>query len=66
MRRFEVGKTYEYGYICDSQLKVPVVIERRTEKNIWINGKRKKIHIDTRGEWIYPVGVYSMAPVLSA
>jgi len=75
MIKFEVNKTYTNNFLCDADLYFTYRIIKRTNKNVWILeiGKsvieRKKIHImniDTDIEYIYPMGQYSMCPVLTA
>lgn len=66
MNKFEAGKEYTHGYATNADLTVTIKIERRTEKNVWIEGKRKKIYTSSNGEYIMPHGFYSMAPSLHA
>ena len=72
MNTFKTGATYTYRFICDSDSKVDVTIERRTAKSVWIkdahNGDtvRRGIRIHNGVERIDPLGRYSMSPVLSA
>jgi hypothetical protein len=68
MKKFEVGKKYFAVSVCDSECRWEFVIEKRTAKSLWINGERFKIHAHYDGvtEMIYPLGRYSMAPILNA
>ena len=69
MVKFEAGKSYTYGYVGDSTIKVKVNIVRRTEKSIWFTVrnnkevKRAKINIYEGEENFAPDGTgYSMSP----
>ena len=66
MVRFEAGKTYRTRSICDHNTVFEYTIERRTAKNIWIDGKKVKVHEHDGREIAYPEGRYSMAPVIRA
>jgi len=71
MERFEVGKTYTVTSICDHECVFSFRINRRTAKSVWITGgrvhnERRKISIWDGSEVIYPLGKYSMAPMLRA
>ena len=64
---FEIGKTYWTNSICDTNCIWEYKIEKRTEKSVWINGNRFGIKRNYEGnEMIYPLGKYSMAPMLTA
>jgi len=62
MKKFEAGKEYTHGYATNADFTAVIKIERRTEKNVWVEGKRKKIYTSSNGEYIMPHGIYSMAP----
>ena len=72
MVKFEEYKTYTNNFIGDAELFFDYSIARRTDKFAWIIGKnereikRVKIHIYNDVEYVYPMGRYSMAPVLKA
>lgn len=70
--KFEVGKTYEMHWVSDSTLKTPCTVTKRTEKTVTVTtatwgSKTVKVRNDgVGGEYCYPIGNYSMAPVLRA
>ena len=69
MTKFETGKTYSCRSICDSNCKWDFTILNRTNitVKIAVSGKvvSKKIYLDDiHGEYIKPLGSYSMAPIL--
>lgn len=74
MKRFEIGKTYSMHFVTDHDLVVNYTVTARTEKTITItDGKKEqtcrinKAVTDIRNtESVYPLGRYSMAPILSA
>ena len=68
MWKFEVGKKYFMTSVCDSDCRWEYVIQKRTGKSIWIDGKRfiTRIYFDGDSEYIMPLGRYSMAPILKA
>lgn len=69
---FETGKSYTYGFIGDSSIKVKITIQRRTAKTVWFterDGKEvKQCRVSVYGgvEQISPCGRYSMSPICSA
>ena len=69
-KQFQVGQTYSTRSACDYDCIFSFAVVGRTEKTVKINyhGKvtSKKIKIYDGLETIYPLGSYSMAPVLSA
>lgn len=70
IKAFEVGRTYQTRSICDHNCIFSVEIVKRTAKTVIVrkNGKeqRNKITVINGRETIYPWGVYSMCPVISA
>lgn len=75
MKKFEIGKTYKMGFVGDADLFVEYKVIARTACTITLEdekGKTKKCRInktisemDNR-EAVYPLGRYSMAPILRA
>ena len=73
MRKFEIGKTYSMRSACDHECIWTYTVIDRTAKTITItDGKKtRKCRISKASEIfgaevIYPLGQYSMAPVLRA
>ena len=73
MKQFEVGKSYSATSPCDHNCVWTFTVTRRTAKSLWLRGRdgetfRKgvKPSYDGREEVCYPLGVYSMCPVLGA
>jgi len=75
MMKFETGKTYSMRSACDHNCVWTFTVISRTEKSVTlVNEKGEKIsrRINrTVSEWnkaetVYPLGQYSMAPVLVA
>lgn len=74
MMKFEIGKNYTHGFIGDSSIKVTWTVTGRTAQTITItDGKEtKKCRIikalsEMQGcECVYPLGQYSMCPILRA
>ena len=72
MKKFIVGESYSGRFICNSDSKFTFKIVKRTEKTVTIKNdldgeiKRCKIHNFENIESIYPLGKYSMCPVLHA
>ena len=71
MTKFEIGKTYSMRSICDYNCIWSYKVIARTEKTITIyDGETtKKCRISkysTKCESVYPLGAYSMCPVLRA
>jgi len=70
--KFETGATYKMRFICDADATCEIKVVKRTEKSITIidphtqDSKRCKINIHDNSEYIFPLGKYSMAPVLKA
>lgn len=74
MRKFEVGKEYKMRSICDSNCICSYTVTARTPQTITLTDGDKtfKLRIikktsECRGaETVYPLGQYSMCPMLSA
>ena len=74
MRKFEVGKQYKMKSICDSNCIWSYTVISRTAKTITITDgdKTLKLRINQKtseyreAESVYPLGQYSMCPILSA
>lgn len=70
MSKFEPGKSYYCFSICDSDCRWHYKVTRRTEKSIYVQmdgtGPEKALRVktDRYGEYVNPMGRYSMAPVL--
>lgn len=70
MKKFEVGKIYSCRSIGDSDCIFAFEILKRTKSTVTINARgdvttRRVFELDG-GEAIYPLGKYSMAPLLRA
>ena len=67
---FTNGQTYFYMFIGDSDLRPKINIVKRTDKTVTFEQYGKditvKIHADEDGEYCYPSGRYSMAPICRA
>ena len=72
MKKFTKHQTLQTRSICDHNCIFKGVILNRTPKTVTIkvdgyrDAKRCKIHTNDEGEFIYPLGRYSMAPVMRA
>lgn len=71
MAKFETGQTYATRSACDHNCIFSFEIISRTAQFAVIKGtdgkqSRRKIHVDSLGEWMEPLGRYSMAPSLRA
>ena len=67
MRKFEIGKNYNCKSACDSNCTWEYKVISRTEKTVTLNnGKRFKISNYQDQEMVYPLGRYSLAPILRA
>ncbi len=71
MKQFTVGKEYNCSSVCDHNCWWYFTITKRTDKSVWIKDNenqivRKKIDVYMDEETIYPLGKYSMAPILGA
>lgn len=74
MKRFEIGSTYSMRSICDHNCIWSYTVTGRTAQTITAtNGKEtKKYRISQKyseyrnAETVFPLGHYSMAPMLTA
>lgn len=74
MMKFEIGKVYSMNSVCDQNCVWSYTVIARTAQTITLNdGKEtkrcrisKKISEYLGAESIFPLGQYSMAPILSA
>ncbi len=73
MIRFEAGKEYRERSASDYTCILSFNVVRRTDKNVWISDRafhkttiRRRIHVSDGVEYIWPLGKYSMAPILRA
>lgn len=74
MKKFEVGTKYEMRSACDHNCKWSYTVTARTAQTITLtDGKQtikckviKQVSEWNKAETIYPLGRYSMAPVLTA
>ena len=75
MKRFEVGKTYYMFSPCDQDCRWCYTVLGRTALSVLLmdesgNTVRRRISRSAsegrRAEIVFPIGFYSMAPVLSA
>lgn len=74
MKHFEIGKEYSMRSICDHECVWTYKVIGRTAKTVTISdGKEiKKCRISAKiseyrnAETVYPLGNYSMCPMLSA
>lgn len=70
--KFQVGKYYETRFIGDVNLKIGATILARTDKTVKVKGtsgmkSSYRLTKDYKGnEIFYPMGRYSMAPIISA
>ncbi len=76
MNKFETGKVYSHSWIGDSNLRTSYKILKKTKKTLTIinvdeinensEARRVKINVGKDGEYVYPTGKYSMAPILKS
>lgn len=74
MNRFEIGKTYSMHSVCDHNCVWTYTVTGRTDQTVTISdGKEiKRCRINKvasqhrNAETVFPLGRYSMAPMLSA
>lgn len=70
MTKFETGKTYATRSLCDYDCIYRFEIVGRTAKTVKVKYHdrvtSRKVHDRDGMETIYPLGSYSMAPVLRA
>jgi hypothetical protein len=71
MKQFETGKTYSCRSVCDHECVWSFKIVARTDKTIKTEcGKTLRINPKlteyNKSETVFPLGRYSMAPILTA
>ena len=71
IRTFEIDKTYTFRFIGDSDSCVPVKVLKGTAKFVTIQVRNDKpvkcgVRVWDGVESCYPLGKYSMAPILRA
>lgn len=74
MKRFEIGSTYSMRSVCDHNCIWGYTVTERTAQTITVtDGKEiKKLRISKKysqyrnAETVFPLGHYSMAPMLTA
>ena len=70
MKKFEVGKYYSCHSVCDDNCVWGFEIVKRTAKTITLRQGNKLVtkrpHVFEDVECCYPLGKFSMAPILSA
>lgn len=74
MKTFKIGTTYTCTSACDHNCKWSYTVIKRTAKTVTVTDGRevlnlrisKKISEYTGAECVYPLGQYSMAPILRA
>ena len=67
MEKFEVNKAYEMRSICDRDCKWKYTVKKRTAKTVtFTDGTRCRVKEYEGEEICFPLGKYSMAPVLRA
>ena len=72
--RFEPGRRYACRSACDHNCVWTFEVVRRTAKSVWIREadggdrgtKRRKVDVYEGRETVFPLGTFSMAPILSA
>ena len=72
MSNFENATTYTGRFIGDADATFEVRVIKRTAKTVTFvhpqhgDEQRAKIHTSDGGEFFFPMGQYSMAPVIKA
>ena len=72
MKQFEIGKTYKTTSSCDNDCVFSWTVVSRTAKSVKVIGdlikepKTKKIYTCGESETVFPLGMFSMAPAISA
>jgi hypothetical protein len=70
MNNFIEGKTYQTKSICDSNCIFTAEVLKKTAKTVTVKTmegvKRCKVHEYNGEQFIYPLGQYSMAPMIKA
>ncbi len=69
--KFETARTYSCRSICDYNCVFSFEVVKRTASTVTLKARgketRRKVFADADGvEWLFPLGQYSMAPVLRA
>ena len=74
MKQFEVGKTYSMSSVCDHECVWTYTVKARTAQTVTLTDGNetlkcrisKKFSEYRNCETVFPLGQYSMAPILSA
>jgi len=71
MNAFSAGQQLSSRSICDSNCEFTGAVIKRTAKTVTIETRMKgiarcKVQTDDEGEYIFPFGKYSMAPIFRA
>ena len=70
MKKFEVGKKYNCRSFCDHDCIWTLEVIARTAKTITLSGDcepvRRTVAVMDGIEFVFPLGHYSMAPILRA
>lgn len=70
VQRFEVGQVYATRSLCDYDCIYRFTVTARTDKTVTLgyHGQRvrRKVFIVDGVEWTYPLGSYSMCPIIRA
>jgi hypothetical protein len=70
-QRFEAGRTYSMTSACDHECRWTFQVARRTAKSVWLVTESggtimRRISVYNGEEQVFPLGSYSMAPILGA
>lgn len=67
---FKVGQVYATRSLCDYDCIYRFTVKARTDKTVTLlyHGElvRRKVFVSDGIEWTYPLGSYSMAPIIRA
>ena len=67
MTKFETGKTYNGRSVCDHNAVFSLTVAKRTASTVTTTkGKRLGVKVLDGEEIVFPMGRYSMAPVIRA
>lgn len=74
MKQFEIGQTYDMRSICDHDCVWSYIVTNRTAQTVTLtDGKKtlkcrisKKFSEYRNAETVFPLGQYSLAPMLTA
>lgn len=72
MTTFSTNKTYSMRFICDSNLVDCWIVTKRTAKTLTLKNtktqeiKKCRVSVICDEEVVYPLGKYSMCPILRA